>query len=970
MLEHPMTRARRALATSLALIVAAATVILQLRPAVPPAAAGTSTASACIPGVERVGENEGIGGVAGRALDAVPDFCTKISRVERPDELLRIGEALDARFGTSTPWALLKANATKAAIARTVRPVPGGGASWEPVGTTPLFANDPNYSVYGEGFGEVAGRISDFSYDEATGRLWAAVASGGVYESRDLGATWRSIGDGLPTQQVGSVAYTPAGGGTLIALSGDNAFGGYTYAGTGGYYTTNGGRTWKRAKGLPAGAMAFKLAVDPTNPREIYAATGFGLFRSTNAGRSFVNTRLPTGACAGNSLKEGCFLANIVTDVVVQVPDELGSPGGIVLAVVGWRAGAYENADGTVQSPENGLYRSETGAPGTFVNLNEDGIGFAPQGNIGRVELGAATGVDQNHGYVYALVQDSVLFVTGRLEGLDVEPMSDPVGLVDLTATATYLKGVYVSADFGESWTLMADRKQFQSPHTGSSLAQLQALGVGPGIQSWYNMWIRPDPTRQINGIPTRIVLGLEEIWQNTLTLAPAAGPTDFRVIGPYTANTGACIVILLMPACGAAQSQKPDEAAYTTHPDQHAGIWIPDPDGGVTLIAGHDGGVNTQHVPAFGELTTGGFGVGSQDGFHTLLPYGVDVANDGIIYAGLQDNGQIRIEKDGRQTMVFGGDGIFTVVNPKNSNEVWEETPGAGVRVSTDGGLTWKDALPSTDNASFYAPLVMDPLDPNHLITGGRQVMENTHGPAIGYTIDELLIAPPEHDWEEVFELGSRLHPGEAPPDPLEPGDTQNMMSSATVRGKNVYVGYCGGCDPVRDHDTFASGVATNVTGAWRIAPARGLPDRLITSLTIDPKNPFRVVATLGSSSYRPYAPPGALGPDGVDKNGGPIWMSENGGNSFFDVSGNLPRIGGTWSVLRRNQLIVGTTVGVFAATSPLSGARPGRGLTFAVLGKGLPAAPVFSMSLKKNDPNTLVVASLGRGVYRYRFR
>jgi hypothetical protein len=195
-------------------------------------------------------------------------------------------------------------------------------------------------------------------------------------------------------------------------------------------------------------------------------------------------------------------------------------------------------------------------------------------------------------------------------------------------------------------------------------------------------------------------------------------------------------------------------------------------------------------------------------------------------------------------------------------------------------------------------------------------------------------------------------------------------MMSSATVRGKHVYVGYCGGCDPVRDHDIFASGVATNVSGAWRIAPARGLPDRLITSLTIDPKNPLRVVVTLGSSSYRPYAPPGALGPDGVDKNGGPVWMSENGGASFFDISGNLPKIGGTWSLLRRDQLIIGTTVGVFAATSPLSRARPGRAPIFSVLGKGLPAAPIFSMSLKKNDPNTLVVATFGRGVYRYRFR
>src|SRR4051812_43849918 len=103
--------------------------------------------------------------------------------------------------------------------------VSGANGTWQPVGRGPLHADDPNYpSTYGDGFAELAGRVSDYAYDSKHGRLFAAVASGGVWVSRNMGESWHSIGDSLPTQTVGSIAYSPAQGGTLIAVTGDNAF--------------------------------------------------------------------------------------------------------------------------------------------------------------------------------------------------------------------------------------------------------------------------------------------------------------------------------------------------------------------------------------------------------------------------------------------------------------------------------------------------------------------------------------------------------------------------------------------------------------------------------------------------------------------------------------------------------------------------------------------------------------------------
>ena len=957
------------LAAVLALVLTAA-----LAPARPGVDLGLPSAVAapvepCLPGAGPSGERSSLPPDAAAALEAgVPEDCVEVP-IESPADLQLVTSQLAARFGADTPAALAEAIAQRQAVAVRVAPVRGGANRWEPVGKTPLLATDPSYETFAGGHPKTAGRISDFFLDEAGNRILAAIASGGVYETRDLGRSWRSLGDGLPTQQVGSVLYTKAGGGRLIALTGDNAFGGYTYAGVGAYYSRNNGKTWIKARGIPDGAMGFKLALDPRNPSVVYAATGLGLYRSSNAGTSFVNVRLPTGKCQGKTAQPPCFFANIVTDVVVQAPDDFGNEGGEVLAVVGWRAGAYPDHHGRPQSPENGLYHSDTGLPGSFRNLDEDSNGFAAQDLIGRVELGEATGPDQNHDYVYAIVQDAKLFTSGKVEGLDA-PSGDPAGLgLDPTLTPTYLNGLYVSADFGRTWTVLATRHDFQNPASGSVLAQLQPLGFGPGIQSWYNAFIKPDPTRAVNGIPTRLIVGLEEIWQNRATQAPAIGPTSFHVIGPYAPNTGACLLVILQQACSTQQQVTPFN--ITPHVDQHAAMWIPQEEG-VTLVVGNDGGAYLQTVGTNEELTQIGFGEGNQDGFHTLLPYGVDIANDGVIYAGLQDNGQIRIETDGTQKHIRGGDGIFTQVDPKNSDVVWEETPGAGINFSTDGGHTWVGVAPcGVDNESFYAPLVMDPLDSDHIVTGGRQVVHTTEG--TGVDSGNPVLCP---DWVELFDLGTRLHPGQAPEEDflsgqpvLEEGDSQNMMSAAQVRGKTIYVGYCGGCDPVRDHDIFASGIATNAGGRWRIAAARNLPDRLITSITIDPKNARTIYVTLGSSSYRPYARPGALGRDGVDAFGGPVWKSTDAGTTFFDISGNLPKIGGGWSLLRGDQLIVGTTVGVFVATSGASTIRAGRRPTYTVLGKGLPTAPVFSMALKRNDTDTLVVATLGRGVYRYRF-
>ena len=81
----------------------------------------------------------------------------------------------------------------------------------------PLIGDDPRYDeVNGQGLADQNGRPSDFAFDPQGRRLYAAVGEGGVWVADETGGfdDWRSIGDTLPTQAVGGIAYSPADGGT------------------------------------------------------------------------------------------------------------------------------------------------------------------------------------------------------------------------------------------------------------------------------------------------------------------------------------------------------------------------------------------------------------------------------------------------------------------------------------------------------------------------------------------------------------------------------------------------------------------------------------------------------------------------------------------------------------------------------------------------------------------------------------
>ena len=904
----------------------------------------------------------------------VTGSCRPSVGVESFADLSRANAAIEARQQSGN-LGNVSAQAFPAGVAQAQAIEAAGAASpsstWKQYAKTPQINDVPGYDVVnGLGLADIGGRVEDFtSVPGQTGHWFAAVAQGGVFETTNEGKSWHSIGNNLPTQFSGTVSYLKGGGGTLIVGTGDPAFGGSSTAGLGAFWTNNFGKTWTKSKGVPDGTISFQLAADPTNTSRVYLATGKGLYRSNDAGRSFTNVVLPT-TCT-NINQPTCFFANIVTDVVVRANDTTGTGGGKVLAVVGWRAGPKLNAQNKPQSPRNGIYTSATGAPGTFT-FNPAPAGFAEQTRIGRTSLGIANGADQDHDFVFAIVQDADKFNKARTA---IGGAPEPGALASNVPGNTVLNGIYASPDFGANWTKIADSAQLAAPGSGTALVGSNSASYAPGIQSWYNSWIQVDPTSGTipGGAPGRVAFGLEEIWENATPLVispagvpaqppvdPPTGTAQFKVIGRYFGGTS-CLGLntqALIPGgvqnCPANGVDAVNGPTTTTHPDQHAGMFVPKGEG-VTLVAGNDGGAYVQSIASGGDFSNTKWGRGANVGFDTLLPYDAAMAKDGTVWIGLQDNGTAKITPQGKVIATYGGDGFYVATDPDNSNVAYEEYTAGTIRVTRDGGKSWTTNNPTMTGALFATPFKMDETDADHLIIGGREVFETTRGAATSSST-----------WKQVFNLGTRTKPGD-PNAAAGTGDPVNALSAVDVRGDAAYVGYCGYCDIVTGGLPFNSGIATNVGGedppsagtsdGWHIAAAKGLPKRYITAVTIDPKNAKTVYVTLGGYGRR-WIPPGSLGDDVSKVGKGHVYKSTDAGKTFTDVSGNLPDLPANHVLPYDGHLIVSTDVGVFVSSS-LSGG------TYKVLGSGLPKVQTFEVSVSPRNHKELVAATYGRTVW-----
>lgn len=156
-----------------------------------------------------------------------------------------------------------------------------GGTTWKSVG---LFT---------------AKVLAAFKSDDGSQlHLLGGGGNGQIHRSIDAGKTWESI-QVIDTQgavvSMNAMAVAPSDPRIVYAgLSGDcagNIFMTFSYVKppyTGFFRSSDGGHTWEQVAGTPVKDEAIlSIAVHPTDPKAVWAATGAGLYSSTDGGSSW-----------------------------------------------------------------------------------------------------------------------------------------------------------------------------------------------------------------------------------------------------------------------------------------------------------------------------------------------------------------------------------------------------------------------------------------------------------------------------------------------------------------------------------------------------------------------------------------------------------------------------------------------------------------------------------------------------------
>ena len=216
----------------------------------------------------------------------------------------------------------------------------------------------------------------------------------GIYKSTDGGATFTNVGL-KETQSIARIVIDPRNSNVVYVASPGHLFGPNTERGL--FKTTDGGKTWNKIKYIDDNTGFTDVAIDPSNPNTLYAASfqrrrsgccyngggpGSALWKSDNAGASW--TKLTSGGLPpGNLGRIGLDVARSNTNVVyaqietdgadsaATIANAAGGGGGFGRGGYDWcsNAGAFKGfgantPDSLKKVPalsryRSGLYRSE-----------------------------------------------------------------------------------------------------------------------------------------------------------------------------------------------------------------------------------------------------------------------------------------------------------------------------------------------------------------------------------------------------------------------------------------------------------------------------------------------------------------------------------------------------------------------------------------------------------------------------------
>ena len=752
------------------------------------------------------------------------------------------------------------------------------------------------------------GRIVDVASPAARpDSLIVAYATGGLWRTDNRGGSWTSLWDGLSAITIGAFALGDPDGQVIYLGTGEANASRTSYAGTGVFKTTDGGRSWTNV-GLTDSHHIGRVLVDPRQAEVVYvAAVGHlytdneerGVYKTTDGGRSWTRTLY---------VDERTGAIDLAQDP--SRPD-------VLYASMWEKARAPWNF--LESGPGSGLYKS-TDSGQTWTRL---GGGLPTGATVGRIGLALAPSRPDT---LYAVLDNQARrpaaemvdeetpsgeLTPRRLRALDTAAF---LRLDDALLTRFLRRYEYPRA-------LRAARLKRDVKAGRITVADLVAYLEDANRDLFENDVVQAEVYRSDDGGGT---------WRRT-----HEGRIDkvFYSFGYYFGRIAVDPsdaervyfggVPLLASTDGGRTWKGLDQRGV--HVDHHA-LFV-DPRAPHRVVLGNDGGLNVSYDRGATWTRINNLPVGQ---FTTLA---LDNAKPYSIVGGLQDNGVMR----GPSTYlpgksdphawreIYGGDGSAIAIDPREPSTIYTASQfGNAARLDLKSGQREKiRPRPELSAAkkekplryNWITPFILSPHSRDVLYFGTNKLHRSLDRGATWTTISEDLTSNPEQ------------------------GDVPFGTITSIAESPRRFGVIWAGTDEGKLWGTRDGGAT------WADLSAGLAPDRWITRVVASRFDEGTVyVAQNGyrNDEFTPY-----------------VWRSTDHGRTWESLAGGLPAE--PVNTVRedpraRHLLYVGTDLGAFVSLD--------RGATWNALTGGLPRVPVHDLLVHPREGD-LVVATHGRSVF-----
>ncbi len=543
------------------------------------------------------------------------------------------------------------------------------GGAWAAAGPNPIVQYDRSYSI----LHAVSGRIGALAVrSTAPYTIYLGAAQGGLWISSTLTSVWTPKTDQLASLAVGAVALAPSNEDIVYVGTGEGALSGDSYFGNGVLKSTDGGNTFSHVSGTYfQGVSISKLAVDPTNPNHLYAATLRG-----RGGARRVSPPFPT------------FF------------------------------GVWESNDGGV----NWTLRLKTGAQGTTFGGATDIVMDPLQPNVlyaSALGVGISKTVDGGVNWFSAMNGLPVTPYYGAVPSRLNLGISHPSAAVSAT--------LYTGFDYVDSGGAYHPATVWKTTNDANSWAQTNTAIVQDycATQCFYDNVIEPDPT-DANII---YVAGQWRYGPDDAGFADTSGGIFRSMDGGATWRD---IGYGLHPDFHAVAIRKDSPNIVIVGND--GGVWSSANRGGrtnpsdpITATSWQD--LNGDVNPANGAVNAR---TNLQITQFSSMAQNPSIA--ARLYGGTQDNGTLRKSSVSQSWFDYAsGDGGQVLVDPYDPLFVYGTYFGISPYRFTNGMLSGplggqsntsiRNGINTSDRAEFYVPFAMDPDQTNRLFLGTYRV-------------------------------------------------------------------------------------------------------------------------------------------------------------------------------------------------------------------------------------------------------